>query len=737
LLALNAAILAAQAGAQGRGFRIVADEIKELSERTSTSTREIEQTIKSVREDVEEAIDRITVGGLRASDGVELASRASELLAEIRQKTNAASERIRLIAGATEVQAAESHTVLEAVDLVRCQAREIERATGEHAVTARLIGERAAQMRSLTDHVRRATGEQAEMSRYIASAMGNLIAVVERVRSGAGKQTGETERLTRLAAGLRDIIERNQSSVSAVNGAVDLLVREAELVAGELEFFQLPAPERGGHLRSAIRSSQMVLDPAVVSPISRIEVMTNVFEGLVQFGERVEIRPAIAESWDISPDGCVYTFRIRESARFHNGRRVKADDVKYSFERQMRLNKETAARVFCFIVGAEQFLTSESDTIEGIEVLDEQTVIIRLIQPLAFFLFTLCTDHAFVVPREEIEKVNSDFAIRPLGAGPFRVVEPVLGKEVQLERFSNYWNPDLPYADRLTVAFGMNADEILEALVRGELDYTNDLPLTYLAELRRRAPEITIIDAVQPHVRMLTFDCERPPFSDRRVRQAMCYSIDRKRFLEAVYDGMAEVARGAIPPGLLGFDPAARGYYLDRDRARLLMKEAGYGSGFDTEIWWLESVNRAVECLRDDLAEIGIRVEFRYAGPAEMERAIGLRMAPITGTDWYAEYPDSDSFTHVLFNSRKSNFLTATYFNEEVNRLTTEARTVMSRERRAEIYREVSSLLLEDAPCAFLAHRRSFVAYREGLEGMALRLMSPFVSPRDMWFMRR
>src|SRR6266478_6634378 len=127
---------------------------------------------------------------------------------------------------------------------------------------------------------------------------------------------------------------------------------------------------------------------------SRVDVMANVFEGLVQFGERAEIRPAVAERWDISPDGRVYTFYLRESARFHNG--------------------------------------------------------------------------------------------RPVRSGPFRVVEPVLGKEVLLERFSNYWNPELPYVDRLSVYFGLTAEEILEAFLRGELDYVTDLPLTNLSELKER-----------------------------------------------------------------------------------------------------------------------------------------------------------------------------------------------------------------------------------------------------------
>jgi ABC-type transport system substrate-binding protein len=197
---------------------------------------------------------------------------------------------------------------------------------------------------------------------------------------------------------------------------------------------------------------------------------------------------------------------------------------------------------------------------------------------------------------------------------------------------------------------------------------------------------------------------------------------------------MAEQAIGPIPPGVLGYDSGERGYEHDIERARALLEEAGLGGGFNTEIWWPQSVNSAVECLKDDLAEVGIRAEFRYAVSAEMQRAQKLRIIPVAGRDWYADYPDPDNFTYVLFNSRNRELFISTYANEEVDRLTDEARSVMNREQRAAIYREVTKLLLEDAPCVFLAHRRNFVAHRADLEGVTLHLLSPFVTPKDLWF---
>src|SRR5581483_82042 len=291
------------------------------------------------------------------------------------------------------VQATESHTVLEAVDLVRQQARGIERATSEQALTSRHIGERALHMSELTEQVRRATGEQAQVSKYIAQAMEELTMVVEQIRQASKEQSAGTDQVLRAIETIKEVVGRNQASISGINSAVDLLVREAELLNREVEAFSLPVPERGGHLRFALRTSSLALDPATLSSISRIEVMSNVFEGLVQFGERADIRPGIAERWEISPDGRVYTFYLREAARFHNGRRVRGDDVKYSFERQMRQNEDAAAWVFRPIVGADQFISGESETVAGITVSSEHVIKIELIQPMAFFLATLCMDY--------------------------------------------------------------------------------------------------------------------------------------------------------------------------------------------------------------------------------------------------------------------------------------------------------------------------------------------------------
>src|SRR5262249_43937566 len=161
-----------------------------------------------------------------------------------------------------------------------------------------------------TGQVRTATGEQARVSKYIAEAMEELTMAIEQIRGASDEQASGTDKVLAAIEAIKEVVARNQASISGINSAVDLLVREAELLNREVARFKLRLPERGGSLRFALRASQLALDPAAVSSISRVEVDSNVFEGLVQFGERAEIRPGVAERWEISPDGRVYTFHI-------------------------------------------------------------------------------------------------------------------------------------------------------------------------------------------------------------------------------------------------------------------------------------------------------------------------------------------------------------------------------------------------------------------------------------------
>jgi ABC-type transport system substrate-binding protein/methyl-accepting chemotaxis protein len=737
LLALNAAILASQAGQHGRGFRIVADEIKELSERTAASTREIAALIANVLEDVRVATERVAAGDALAETGVEQAYNAAALLDEISNSTVRASDSVRAIALATTVQSAEAARVRDAAALVRERAKQIERATAEQAQTSQHIGERAVHMSELTEQVRRAAEEQAEASKHIANAMEELTGVVESIRGAVGEQSVGTDHVLRAIEVIKEGVSRNQASIASINNAVDALGREAVMLRKEVERFRLPTPRRGGHALIAFRESQLVLDNVRATTVTAMDVLSTVFEGLVKSGTSSDVVPSAAERWEVAPDGRVYTFYLRRGMRFHNGREVVAADVRYSFERMLRNPANAGAWVFAPIEGAEEFQQAEGhESLSGIEVLDRYAIRITLKRPLAFFLATLCLDYAYIVPREEVERQDEPFGDRPVGSGPFRVVSYVAERRLELARFDHYHDPDRPRLDGLTFEFGVSSDEIERRLIGGDITFVKDPPLKMLERVQAD-PDLkgSVLSAVELSTGGFAFDCAYPPLDRRDVRQAICHAIDKERFVHNVFREFAIPAAGPIPPGLIGHDPDFVGLEYDPDRAKSLLARSGAGR-VKTSLWHSQGgiIGDEFERVGADLAEVGIDLEVRHVEPTELIRSRKRGVTPIVWRSWIGDYPDPDNFTYVLFHSSNLGLFTVNYGNTEIDELAEKARSLMDREERDRAYRRLAHLIVEDAPAVFIMHRRNHVIHRPDVEGLQVYLLTPIVRPEEIWF---
>jgi peptide/nickel transport system substrate-binding protein len=353
-------------------------------------------------------------------------------------------------------------------------------------------------------------------------------------------------------------------------------------------------------------------DPAETTIGTSFMVLYGIHDALVKPLPGRGVAPALAESWTASPDGLVYDFVLRKGARFHNGDPVTADDARFSLERYRGIYARTL-----------------KDRIAAVETPEPGRLRIRLRAPWPDFMTyygTVTTSAAWVVPRKYVEKVGDDgFKKAPVGAGPYRFVSFTPGIELVLEAFDGYWRKT-PAVKRLVLRVIPDPSTRLVALKRGEVDVAFSM-IGELADEVRRLPGY-VLKPVYPSTHWLSFPDQwepRSPWHDVRVRQAVNLAIDRPAIDQARTGGSSRLT-GSIVTSTMDFfwQPPAMTY--DPARARKLLAEAGYPSGFDAGDYSCDMTSTdAAEAVMGYLQAIGIRARLRPLERAAFNKSLADR----------------------------------------------------------------------------------------------------------------
>jgi peptide/nickel transport system substrate-binding protein/oligopeptide transport system substrate-binding protein len=452
------------------------------------------------------------------------------------------------------------------------------------------------------------------------------------------------------------------------------------------------------------------LDPAHVTDTTSHSVVSELFDGLVELDREMRVRPAIAERWEVSPDGRTYRFVLRRGVRFQNGREVTAEDFRYSFLRVLD-PKTRSERTWILdrLEGAADVVAGRTADARGIRVRDRYTLELRLAEPFAPFLALLAYPAAMVVPREEVERAGPDFSVRPVGTGPFRLAEWRRDDRLILEANPAYFR-GRPYLDR--IVFRIIPDELtrLQEFQAGNFHHT-DVPTGLYRTLaadpamkgRLHSRSILGIQAVRLNV-------EVPPFAGNlTLRRALNHAVDKEAFAQVIMEGRVQPATGILPPGMPGYGGPLPGYPFDRARARRLLAEAGFPDGRGLPPLTLHyntspTNRRLAEFVQAQLAEVGVKVELAALDWPAYLKLVDAGQTQMHRMGWIADYPDPENFLTVLFHSRNigERGNTSRYRNPQVDALLDRADRAVAEPQRIRLYREAERRIVEDAPWIFL-----------------------------------
>ena len=449
------------------------------------------------------------------------------------------------------------------------------------------------------------------------------------------------------------------------------------------------------------------LDPHLTTDATSAQVIVEVFGGLVTIDKNLDVVPDLAESWDISDDGRVYTFRIRPDAVFHDGKPVTAEDVRWSLERVTDPLTEApnVDQYLGDIVGVDAKLAGDVFEISGVRVIKERTIEITIDAPKSFFLAKMTYPTAFVLDRENIEANPKNWFRKPNGTGPFNITEYKVGETLILSRHDAYHLGPAKVAEVEMILSGGTSmlmyenDEIdISGVGLADLDRLLEPSHSLNAELTRAAPSFS--------VQYIGLNVNEPPLDDVKVRQALNLAIDKREIATIVLGDQVVPAKGILPPGFPGFSELVSGYEFDPTKAKQLLLESKYGNDLDnlppititTPGSFGANVSLDMEVVLAMWEKnLGISTEFQQTEFATFLKDLNKRRFQMFDIGWIADYPDPENFLDILFYSDSSNNHT-NYNNPEVDALLEKARVETDETLRFSIYNEVEQTILDDAP---------------------------------------
>lgn len=474
-----------------------------------------------------------------------------------------------------------------------------------------------------------------------------------------------------------------------------VLVLVAVLLAGGLGAASAQGGRRGGTLRAGLDSDPPNMDPHRSTAAVDRQVYQNLYDKLVDTDANLTIVPMLATSWTSSPDGKTVTFKLRQGVKFQDGTPFNADAVKYNFER-MKDPKFPSAR------------RSEILPVQSVTVVDASTVRLNLEKPYSPLLYVLTDRAGMMVSPAAAQKEGLDFALHPVGTGPFSFVEKIPQDHVTLQRNPNYWAKGEPYLDRIVYRPFVDDNARVANLKSGDVDIINRVPAPQIKSLAAEAAKPDARFKLLVHGAFewdgIYLNVTKPPFDNKALRQAFNATIDRNAIANVVLQGAVFPAYSFFPNGTPAYDPNWKIPPRSIPLAKEKLQAAGHPGGFEfTVLSTPGPVNQSIlQAIQSMAAEAGIQMKIQLLEFGQLLTTTDHLQHQAALLGWSGR-PDPDFDIYPFMTpSGIGSFNDAGYTNPKVTELLDAARLLNDMNQRRRAYGEVTKILADDMPYVWL-----------------------------------
>jgi len=499
------------------------------------------------------------------------------------------------------------------------------------------------------------------------------------------------------------------------------------------------APRRGGTLVVAFTDDPEVLDPHVTTALRAARVLALLHDNLVNRDYDGSFKPGLAEKWQTSPDGKVYTFTLRAGVKFHSGKDLTSDDVKYTFERWLGNAKSPTA----FAIRP----------IDHIDAPDPRTVRFTLKDPYNIFLDQLAGSWAVILNKESVEKAGKDYGVTAVdGTGPFKFVSWTRNQKLTLARNEAYtWgspmftNSGPAYVDAVEIRIVPEDNTRIAELLAGNIQLVADVPTSDVERLSK-TPGVSVVKYDQLQTTYMGFNTKKPPLDDVRVRRAINAAINRDEIVTGAYFGLAKPARTMLMPETVYFSKSAldAAPTFDQKRAAALLDDAGWKPGASgtrekdgkplvVPFWVIQGSTTALQAqiLEQQLAKVGIKLETKqFEESAWFAQArSGEQVAFTVGVF----YENADVLYFYFYSKQQPAPNRFAYGVPEVDQWLSDARTNPTQSAVQSDYESAQKRIIEDSPSAPLVHALGTLGKTDAVQGVRVHSSRWLYRLTDVW----